>query len=287
MEQRETPLDTLKREIQEETGIRVDVRKAFPVHADMWGRKGDILKSPIVAMFYVVPVGVVDVELSQDYDKARWMDLRENLPASTLNSVVRAVRAYREHVGTPKPDKSLVGHQGYGLIQIFTGNGKGKTTAAIGEMVRACGAGKKVGLIAFDKGGADHYSEREPLEKLGVEIVVTGRDRISKETGRFDFSLTEEDKLEALRGLDELKKMFLEKYDLIVLDEVLSSADLGMVPIKKLISILEQKPKEIEIIMTGRNAPEFLKNMAHLVTEMRLRKHYYYSGVKAREGLDF
>jgi cob(I)alamin adenosyltransferase len=184
-------------------------------------------------------------------------------------------------------DERIIGRQGYGLIQLNTGNGKGKSTAAIGQMVRACGAGKKVGLVYFDKGGDTHYSERAPLTQLGVKITVTGRDRIDPKTGRFDFSIVNEDKAEALRGLAAVEALFAQGYDLVVLDEVLSSAHLGMVPIDQLLALLEKKPKTTEVILTGRNAPEKLVEMAHLVTEMKLHKHYFYSGVNARKGLDF
>src|SRR3989339_770456 len=101
-------------------------------------------------------------------------------------------------------------HQGYGLIEVYTGDGKGKTTASLGLALRAVGAGKKVGIIFFDKGG-EHYSERKALqEKLShlIVFVVTGRDRINSATGRFDFSVTDEDKAEVQRGLDEARIMF-------------------------------------------------------------------------------
>ena len=176
--------------------------------------------------------------------------------------------------------------QGYGLIQIFTGDGKGKTTAALGEIMRSVGIGKKVGMVYFDKGGDVHYSERSVLEKLGVTIIVTGRDRIDSETGRFDFSVIDEDKEEVRRGLQEVDRLFKEGYDLVVLDELNTVIGIEMVEGKKVIETLRSRPKQTEVIITGRNATEEMQSEAHLVTEMRMIKHYYYSGVKAREGLD-
>jgi cob(I)alamin adenosyltransferase len=186
----------------------------------------------------------------------------------------------------PAADESIKGRQGFGLIQLFTGNGKGKTTAALGEAMRAVGAGKKVGIVFFDKGGT-HYSERSVLDKLGIVWVATGRDRIDPVSGRFDFSIQEIDRTEAARGLVEARKMFESGFDLVILDEINSTTDLGMLTEVEALALIDRKPERTELILTGRNAPESFIKKAHLVTEMQLRKHYFYSGVKAREGLDF
>lgn len=177
------------------------------------------------------------------------------------------------------------GHQGYGLIQLFTGDGKGKTTAALGELMRAVGAGKRVVILFFDKGG-EHYFERSALETLGVDWFAFGRDRIES-SGRFDFSITDEDRARAERGIAKIESLFNQEYDLIVLDEINSCAHLGMLEPAQVVSILKQKPGNLELILTGRNAPDEFVELAHLVTEMKLKKHYFYSGVKAREGLDY
>ena len=176
--------------------------------------------------------------------------------------------------------------QGYGLIQIFTGDGKGKTTAALGEVIRSVGIGKKVGIVYFDKGGDMHYSERSVLEKLGVTIIVTGRDRIDPETGAFDFSVTDGDKEEVQRGLQEVSRLFKEGYDLVALDELNTVIGIEMVDVEKVIEVLRSRPQQTEVIITGRNATEEMRSEAQLVTEMRMIKHYYYAGIKARKGLD-
>jgi len=179
--------------------------------------------------------------------------------------------------------------QGYGLIEVYTGDGKGKTTASLGLALRAVGAGKKVGIIFFDKGG-EHYSERKSLqEKLGslIDFVVTGRDRIDAETNRFDFSITEEDKKEAARGLDEARRMFANGYNLIILDEFNTAAGLGLFSEEEALNFLTVKPAHIELVLTGRHALPAILEKADLVTEMKMVKHYYYQGVKAREGLDY
>ena len=185
-------------------------------------------------------------------------------------------------------DDSIKGRQGYGLIQVLTGNGKGKTTAALGQAIRAVGAGKKVGIVYFDKGGIDHYFERLVLEKLeGVTFVATGRDRIDPSTGRFDFSIQDVDLAEAKRGLEEVHKMFTSGYYLVIMDEINSTTDLGMITVESILELMKKKPEATELVLTGRNAPQEFIEKAHLVSEIKLRKHYFYSGVKAREGLDY
>lgn len=187
----------------------------------------------------------------------------------------------------PILDERIKGHQGFGLIQLFTGNGKGKTTAATGEMIRAVGAGKRVGVVYFDKGGESHYFERDVLRKLGVDVVATGRDRIDLVTSRFDFSISDFDKTEAARGIVEVERMFDAGYDLVVMDEINSTTNLGMIALKDVLVLLDRKPMKTELVLTGRNAPQEFFDRAHLVSDVCLRKHYFYSGVKARGGLDY
>jgi cob(I)alamin adenosyltransferase len=179
--------------------------------------------------------------------------------------------------------------EGYGLIEVYTGDGKGKTTASLGLALRAVGAGKKVGIIFFDKGGT-HYSERRALqEKLShlIDFVATGRDRIDPSTGHFDFSVTEKDKSEVKRGLEAARVMFADGYDLIVLDEFNTVTALGLLDEEDALAFLKEKPGHMELALTGRHALPSVLELADLVTEMGMVKHYYYQGVKAREGIDF
>jgi len=283
----ETPLEGLKREILEETGILLDETKAKPFHVDLWGIGGDSLNQPIVGIFYAVLVGDVEVRLSDEHTEFIWFDPKQNTEQLKNDSVRHALEAYRSLEGIVVADDcSVIGHEGFGLIQLFTGNGKGKTTAATGEMMRAIGAGKKVGVVYFDKGGESHYFERSVLQSIGVTVVPTGRDRIDA-NGRFDFSIQQIDKDEAMRGLQEVQQLFDQKFDLVVMDEINSTTDLGMVSIEDVLELIERKPEQTELVLTGRNAPQAFIDLAHLMTEMRLRKHYFYSGVKAREGIDY
>jgi len=182
--------------------------------------------------------------------------------------------------------EDIKGRQGYGLIQVFTGNGKGKTTAALGEVMRVVGAGKRAGVVFFDKGGT-HYSERPVLDRLGVEWVATGRDRIDPVTGRFDFSIIQLDRDEARRGMDAAREMFEKGLDLVVLDEINSTTSLGMLAQEEVLATLDAKPDSTELVLTGRNAPQAFLDRAHLVSHVGLEKHYFYVGVKAREGIDY
>ncbi|MHB8831003.1 MAG: cob(I)yrinic acid a,c-diamide adenosyltransferase [Patescibacteria group bacterium] len=175
------------------------------------------------------------------------------------------------------------------MIQIYTGDGKGKTTAALGLVIRAVGAGKKVAWVAFDKGGS-HYAERVVFTQRFPEMDfnATGLDRMNLETGTFRFGVTDDDRLEGERGLGIVRKLFQDaKQDLIVLDEINISTSLGIVSEADVLALLKQKPPQTELVLTGRNAPASFIELADLVTEMRMNKHYIQQGVKARYGLDY
>lgn len=188
----------------------------------------------------------------------------------------------------PQLDTRIKGRAGYGLIQLVTGDGKGKTTSALGQALRARGAGKAVAVVYFDKGGDSHYSERALLPLLGIDFFVTGRDRIDPVTNRFDFSITDLDRTQAARGLAILADLFAQaKHDLVIADEINSTTALGMLAVADVLPILNQKPAHTELVLTGRNAPPEFLDLAHLITDATLKKHYFYSGVPAREGLDY
>ncbi len=184
----------------------------------------------------------------------------------------------------------------WGKLQVFTGNGKGKTTAALGTALRAFAAGKRVAIVWFDKGGT-HYSERTLLSWLGeqhpafggsITTAASGLDRIDPATGRFRFGVTDEDKAEATRGW-EIAAGFIAggAHDLVVLDEINSTIALGILPEAPVLVALDARPPNVEIICTGRDASDGIRARADLLTEMTLVKHYFYGGVAAREGLDY
>ncbi len=173
----------------------------------------------------------------------------------------------------------------FGLVQIYFGEGKGKTTAALGQAIRAHGNGKNIAFIYFDKGG-DDYNERRVLESCGLTYYAFGRNR-RRSNGTFDFSITDEDRQMATDAMHTLREID-EQYDLIVLDEVLNAIRLEMLPLAELMNYLNtEKPEKLEIICTGQGLPDELKERADLITEMKLHKHYMYDGVPAREGIEW
>ncbi len=175
----------------------------------------------------------------------------------------------------------------WGKIQIYTGNGKGKTTAALGTALRAHAIGKKVVFIYFDKGG-DHYSEESILKNLGIEYHRFGLDRIDPITGKFRFGVTKEDKSEGEKALNKVRDVLeRDEIDLLVLDEVNISTNIGIIAESDVLAIIKNKPESLELIMTGRDAPQSFIDLADLVTEMNIAKHYFYEGKPAREGLDY
>ncbi len=186
-------------------------------------------------------------------------------------------------------DERIRGHEGYGLIQLIHGTGKGKTTAALGQAIRCAGSGRRVAIIYFDKGGSDHYHERKILDRIPeIDYFATGRDRIDPKSDRFDFSIQELDKIEAERGLEIARKCVTSgKHDLVIFDEINSTIDLGMIPIERALDVIDKKLRAVELILTGRNAHPELIERAHLVTKANLERHYFYSGIRARDGLDF
>ena len=169
-----------------------------------------------------------------------------------------------------------------GRIHIYTGAGKGKTTAAIGLGIRAAGANNKILMIQFMKGR--RYSELDTLEKIpNFEFIQYGRDEfVSKENPeKIDINLARE-------GFEHAKKVMLSnKYDMLILDELNVAVDFNLIPVEKVIKLIIEKPEKMELILTGRYAnPEFVK-IADVVTEMLEIKHPYQNGVIARKGIDF
>lgn len=179
------------------------------------------------------------------------------------------------------------GAEAWGKIQLYTGKGKGKTTAGLGTGLRAHAQGKKVAYIYFDKGGS-HYSEQAILDQLGIEYYRYGLDRIDPNTGKFRFGVTPEDKAEGEAGLAKARELMQNPdLDVLVLDEINISANLGIIEEADVLKLMGEKPAKLELIMTGRDAPEAFEEQADLVTEMTLKKHYFYEGAPAREGLDY
>jgi len=170
-----------------------------------------------------------------------------------------------------------------GYIQIYTGNGKGKTTAALGLALRAAGHGLKTYICQFLKG--QKYGELDSIKKLSPLIYIEqfGRDtfvHVSQNPDKQDIE-------KANQGLRTcLKTMLSGLYDIIILDEINVALYFKLIKEKDILAFLDRKPKNIEVILTGRYAPESLLAKADLVTEMKEIKHYYSVGIKARDGIE-
>jgi cob(I)alamin adenosyltransferase len=168
-----------------------------------------------------------------------------------------------------------------GYVQIYTGDGKGKTTAALGLAIRASGAGLKVAIIQFMKGTP--YSEIEALKKVDtrIQIYQTGRSKCIRQD-----EVTDEDRAEAQRGITLAGKYLQDDVDVLILDEILVAHWFGLVSLNDINKLLTDRPDNIEMILTGRKAPPEIIEQADLVTEMTEIKHYYQVGVPARLGIE-
>lgn len=172
-----------------------------------------------------------------------------------------------------------------GLIQIYTGDGKGKTTAAVGQIVRAIGHDLNVCLAYFHKNPEEfEYGEFSVLEKLGVKV-----EGFAKKHPHFNEGISKKRmRDESLKGLEFIKKIFKEEsFDLVVLDEIIISVRDGFLKEEELLEILEIKPEKTELILTGRRASERLIEKADLVTEVKKIKHPYDEGIGCRRGIEF
>ena len=176
----------------------------------------------------------------------------------------------------------------HGYIQVYTGNGKGKTTASLGLAMRALGRGWRVLIIMFTKGGNDYgelisFAQLSPSLKDNVKIIQAGLDRIV-----YTNNLTEEDKKQAELGWNTAKKAIEnDEYQLIILDEANIAIDLKLIDLEEMVEVLKNKPEDIEIVLTGRNAKPEIIEIAHLVSEIIPIKHYWDKGIKARKGIEF
>jgi cob(I)alamin adenosyltransferase len=173
-----------------------------------------------------------------------------------------------------------------GLIIVHTGNGKGKTTAALGLAIRAWGDGLRVIILQFIKGGWK-YGEIETIKKLGE---IDGRIEL-KRLGK-GFQRNTDDKAEHIAAAQEALKEAGEafesgNYDLIILDEINYAVKFELITVEDVKALLAKRPAELHVVLTGRDAKEEIIDMADLVTEMKLIKHPYQKGIKAQKGIEF
>jgi len=172
-----------------------------------------------------------------------------------------------------------------GLIQVYTGDGKGKTTAALGQGLRSCGRGLKVYMVQFLKGG--DTGELHSVEKLQTLFKIF---RFERDRGFF-WQLDEKEKKELKEDIDRgfafIKDVINNnECDILIIDELLGVLGNNLFTVEEVIEVLKSKPSTMEIIITGRNAPKEIIEAADLVTEMKEIKHYFRNGVHAREGIE-
>lgn len=172
---------------------------------------------------------------------------------------------------------------GKGFVQVYTGNGKGKTTAALGLAFRAMGCGLKTYIGQFMKG--QHYSELDAAKKVSEFITIEqyGKNTFTKVRNTPD---PEDIKL-AIKGMLKAKTaMFSGKYNIIILDEITTAHFFHLVTLNEMLDFVNNKPDGVELVFTGRYAPPELVEVANLVTEMKEIKHYFEDGTKSRKGIE-
>ncbi len=176
----------------------------------------------------------------------------------------------------------------HGYIQVYTGNGKGKTTASLGLAMRALGREWKVLIIMFTKGGND-YGELNSFRELSTKIsdnltiIQAGLDRIVYKNNK-----SQKD-IDAIKEGWSFAKNAIKnnEYQLIILDEANIAIDLGILDIDEVVETLKNKPDETEIVLTGRNAHPKIIELAHLVSNIEPVKHYWDTGIAARKGIEY
>lgn len=175
----------------------------------------------------------------------------------------------------------MSGRLSKGYVQVYTGDGKGKTTAALGLALRASGHGMHTYIGQFMKG--QHYGELDALrDHPYITVEQYGDVRCIRRE-----EVTPEHVAQAHQGLERAREAMLSgRYDIVVLDEVNVAIWFGLLTVEEVLTFIEQKPPDVELILTGRRAPQEIIDRADLVTEMREVKHYYQQGVMARKGIE-
>lgn len=170
-----------------------------------------------------------------------------------------------------------------GLVQVYTGNGKGKTSAAFGLALRAAGRGLRVYIIQFIKGGFD-YGELYVAEKIpNIRLRAFGRGKFITENPpeKEDVKLAEE----ALRLAKDVVRS--GEYDIVILDEINVALDLKLIDLEETLKMIKNKPAHVELVLTGRSAPDRIIEAANLVSEVKEIKHPFKEGYKSRWGIEY
>ncbi len=171
-----------------------------------------------------------------------------------------------------------------GIVLVFTGEGKGKTTAALGLGLRACGHGAKILMVQFRKSDPT-YGEIQAIRKFLPNFTVIQSER-SRITGRS--GIKDEDLADARKVFRLGKEALLSgQYDLVIFDEVNFALDFSLLREEDVLNMLEKRPLHVDVVLTGRGAPKSIIEAAHLVSEVKEIKHHYKAGVPARSGIEY
>ena len=195
---------------------------------------------------------------------------------------MKTTKSEKKSVATQKIKKSA-DKKNKGLIIVITGNGKGKTTSAFGQALRAVGQGYKVFILQFMKGreygefiAAERYLPNLTIRKSGLDSFV-----MRNNPAAIDIEL-------AQKGLDAARKAIMSgKYDMVILDEINVAMDFKLIKLKDVIEIIKNKPPRLNLILTGRYAPKEIIKLADTVSEVQEIKHHYNAGIKDRAGIEY
>jgi cob(I)alamin adenosyltransferase len=173
-----------------------------------------------------------------------------------------------------------------GLVIVYTGNGKGKTTAALGMALRAVGYNHKICLIQFIKGSWP-YGEMVSIKRLEpeLELIIAGKGFV----GIIDDKSPREEHIKIAKQALQISKEKIQSgaYNIVILDEVNYAINLGLIDVKDVLELIKSKPENLNLVLTGNHAKQEIIDLADLVTEMKEIKHPYKSGIKAKKGIDF
>lgn len=174
------------------------------------------------------------------------------------------------------------------MILINTGNGKGKTSSAIGTAIRNAGWGNKTAIVFFDKGGS-YYGEQKTLDLINDKIQVYrfGKSRFNEKTQNFRFENNNEDIEEAKIAIKKIYELYEKKYSFIVADEIITSIQTNLIKEEEVLDLIKACPKNSHILLTGRGASKKIIEKADLVSEIKEVKHYFKSGIGTIKGIDY
>lgn len=199
-----------------------------------------------------------------------------------VHSVSEVVAAVLALPGIEPEAPAPLAGRAAGLVHLYTGGGKGKTTASVGLAVRASGAGLRVAFVQFVKGGRDS-SELASLRRLGVEVTRSG----TASSGLMRGAATQRDSDAAAIALAAARTALSGAFDLVILDEACVAAQSGLIVLADLVGAIQDRAAHVEVVLTGRGAPPELLGLADYITELRPTRHPYKRGIRARKGIEY